>query len=173
MIAKAKLGVDPEDLRDSLRSELSGVEVLTATEFAQRSAAYWMLETGIGVTVIITAVLGFSVGALVTSQTLFGITNDHLPNFATLRAVGFSQAKLVGIVLTQSLILGGLGTLVGSALFFAAAHASARTPIPLETTPLIFSCLVVTNLLVCVASSLLAIRTVLRIDPVAVFGGQG
>lgn len=173
VVAKAREGVAPETLRDDLRRRLSHVDVVTTSEFSFRCARYWMLETGIGITVVLTAILGFSVGALVTSQTLFGVTNDHLPNFATLRAVGFSQTRLVGIVLIQSVTLGTLGTFIGSLLFFAAAHASARTPIPLETTPLIFSCLVAANLLVCLASSFLAVRTVLRVDPVSVFGGQG
>lgn len=73
---------------------------------AERSVKYWMLETGVGITVIITAVLGLLVGVVIMSQTLFAITQDHIANYATLLALGFHQKTLRSIVLTQSLSLG-------------------------------------------------------------------
>ena len=47
-----------------------------------------MLETGIGITVVLPAALGLGVGAVIMSQTLFAITNDHLANYAALAALG-------------------------------------------------------------------------------------
>lgn len=173
VLVRCRSNSDLQVVQNAISRDVPYVECLTRSEFAFRTIVYWMLGTGIGITVVLTAILGFAVGALVTSQTLVGIINDYLPNFATLRAVGFSQSKLVSIVLLQSLILGVLGTLIGSGLFFAAAYASARTPIPLETTPVVFTSLVVVNLVICVGSSLLAVLTVMKVDPVTVFGGQG
>jgi putative ABC transport system permease protein len=173
VIAKARAGTTPEDLAAELRQDLYDVEVLTTSEFAARSMAYWMLETGVGITVVITAILGFAVGGLVTSQTLYAITNDHLANYATLLAVGFSKARLAGIVVLQSLILGCLGTAIGTGLFVITARVSATSPIPLESTPGLFLILVSVNLATCLGSAILAMRTLFAVDPVTVFGGQG
>ena len=128
-----------------------------------------MLETGIGITVVVTAILGLLVGAFILSQTLFTITQENIAHFATLMALGFSRSRLTAIVLTQSGILGAGGIILGSQLFFLASKTSATTPIPLETTPLIFTGLVATSLASCLLASFAAIRSIFRIDPISVF----
>jgi putative ABC transport system permease protein len=100
---------------------------------------------------------------------MFTITQEHLANYATLLALGFGRLQLLSCVLIQSLVLGGLGILLGSVGFFAACHASARTPIPLETTPAVFASLVLLSTLFSVGSSYLSMRAIFSLDPVSVF----
>lgn len=169
VLVRCHKDADPEAVRTELRARLPHVEVLTTREFARRSAAYWMLGTGAGITVVLTALLGLVVGAIIMSQTLFAVTNDHLENYATLRALGFGRNQLVGCVLLQAVVLGAAGVVLGTGLFFAAAAASARTSIPLETTPAVMAGLALVALLTSVASSWLAVRSVLRLDPATVF----
>lgn len=169
VLARCAPGADVRAVQREMRRQLPHVEVLTAREFAVRSSRYWMLETGIGITVVLTAALGLGVGAVIISQTLFAITNDHLVHYATLRALGFGRRSLITCILTQALGLGLAGVALGSALFFVAGHFTARTSIPLETTPLVFSSLVVVALGTSVIASWLALRTALRVDPVSVF----
>ncbi len=171
VLAKVDPGIDPAVISARISTEVSNVEALTTPEFAERSVKYWMLETGVGITVIITAALGLLVGAVIMSQTLFAITQDHLGNYATLLALGFHQNTLRQIVLTQSLSLGGLGILVGTILFILACNASARSPIPLETTPLVSLGLIAFSLFCCIAASWFSIRAIFKLDPVMVFHG--
>ncbi|WP_445371055.1 ABC transporter permease [Methylomonas sp. HW2-6] len=169
VLARIDPGSDPFDVRDLIAKEVANVEVLTTKEFAERSVKYWMLETGVGITVIITALLGLLVGAVIMSQTLFAITQDHIGNYATLLALGFHQKTLRQIVLTQSLVLGGLGMIIGSVLFLIASSISARSPIPLETTALASSSLVTFSIFCCIAASWFSIRAIFKLDPVSVF----
>jgi putative ABC transport system permease protein len=162
-------GYTPEQVRDAVAQEVPAVEVLTSDQFAVRTVKYWMLETGVGITVVVTAVLGLVVGTVIISQTLFAVTQDHLPNYATLLALGFSPGRLALVVMGQSLLLGLGGIGPGTAAFFAAARLSATTAIPLETTPAIFTGLVLLALLCCLLASFVSIRSVFRIDPVSVF----
>jgi putative ABC transport system permease protein len=171
VLARTDPTSDLKQIRDRIALEVSNVEVLTTIEFAERSVKYWMLETGVGITVIITAALGLLVGAVIMSQTLFAITQDHIGNYATLLALGFHQKTLRQIVLTQSLSLGGLGIMVGSFLFLLACNASARSPIPLETTPLVSLGLIAFSLFCCIAASWFSIRAIFKLDPVMVFHG--
>ena len=171
VIARIDPTSDPITVRDNIAREVSNVEVLTTAEFAERSVKYWMLETGVGITVIITAFLGLLVGAVIMSQTLFAITQDHIGNYATLLALGFHHNTLRQIVLAQSLSLGGLGIIVGSVLFLFACNASATSPIPLETTPMVSLSLIVFSLLCCIGSSWFSIRAIFKLDPVSVFQG--
>lgn len=171
VLASIESNADLLTVRDLIAHEVSDVEVLTTDEFADRSVKYWMLETGVGITVIITALLGLLVGAVIMSQTLFAITQDHIANYATLLALGFHHKTLRQIVLAQSLSLGGLGVVVGSILFTFACKASVRSPIPLETTPLVSLGLIVFSLLCCLGASWFSIRAIFKLDPVMVFHG--
>jgi putative ABC transport system permease protein len=169
VLARATPGVTPEVLADRVREEIPDALVMTTREFAIRTISYWMLRTGIGITVVITAILGLGVSVVVSSQTLFTVTQEQLPNYAVLAALGFSRAQLVGYVLIQTAVLAVSGIAIGSGLFYAGCAASARTPIPLETTPLIFAGIVCLSLLSSLAASYLSVKAVLSVDPVSVF----
>lgn len=169
VLARIEPNSNPKLIRDRIAKEIPSVEVLTTDEFAERSVKYWMLETGFGITVIITASLGLLVGIVIMSQTLFSITQDHLGNYATLLALGFHQNTLRRIVLTQSVILGGIGIIIGSIFFLLACHATALSPIPLETTPMVSLALILFSLLCCLAGSWFSIRAIFKLDPVSVF----
>jgi putative ABC transport system permease protein len=145
--------------------------VMTTEEFAVLTVKYWMMETGVGITVVLTGLLGILVSVVVTSQTLFTVTQEYLWNYGTLLALGFSRFQLLWGVLLQSFVLGGSGILIGSGFFLLASYASARTPIPLETTPVVFAGLVAASIVSSMASSLLSVRAIFRIDPVTVFRG--
>lgn len=171
VIARIAPGADVSVVRNRIEKEISNIEALTTAEFAERSIKYWMLETGVGITVIITAVLGLLVGVVIMSQTLFAITQDHIANYATLLALGFHQSTLRKIVLTQSLTLGGLGIFLGSLLFVIASNLSSRSPIPLESTTLAAVGLITFSLLSCVGASWFSIRAIFKLDPISVFHG--
>jgi putative ABC transport system permease protein len=156
-------------VRDAIAANVPNVEVLTSHEFAVRTIKYWMLETGAGITVVLTAVLGLIVGAFIISQTLYTTTQENLGHYTTLVALGFGFSQLVGIVLLQSTVLGLGGIGLGSLGFFAASHLSASTPIPVETTDAVFAGLVAVSLAGCLLASLASIRSIFKVDPVAVF----
>jgi putative ABC transport system permease protein len=169
VLARRESGVSAPELRDAIAAEVPSVQVLTSDEFQLKTILYWLLETGIGLTIIMTAVLGIVVGTVIISQTLYAITNDHLPNYATLLAIGFSRKQLVGLVLIQALVLGMIGILVGSAVFGRAAQISQGTPIPIEMTPLVFGGIIAAFLVSCIAAAAFSIRSIFEIDPIQVF----
>lgn len=170
-LIRCKPGYEPADVAAALRREVDHVEVLTTNEFENRTVKYWMLGTGVGITVVLTAGLGLLVSLVVTSQTLFTITQENLPHYVTLVALGFSRTKLTSWVVTQSVFLGGIGAALGGVGFAVASNVSMATPVPLETTPLIFASLVAVSLFCSVLSSMLSVRAIFRIDPVSVFRG--
>jgi putative ABC transport system permease protein len=169
VMARCAPGSNPEAVASALRAAVPHVEVLTTSQFSIRSMRYWMLETGVGITVVLTAILGLAVGSIILSQTLFAVTQEFLPNYATLLAIGFSLRTIRKVVLGQSLMIGVPGVLLGSGMFAAAAVVSAPTQIPLETTPMIFCSLMLVALIACVLVGGLSARMLQRVDPVSVF----
>jgi putative ABC transport system permease protein len=169
VLVRCEENADPEEVASRIRREVPHVEVLTTKEFIRRTVSYWMLETGVGITVVLTAVLGLLVSVVVTSQTLFAITQENISYYAMLLAVGFSKRALASVVLCQAITIGGLGILGGTAMFYPAAKFSSRTPIPLEMTFGIYLALVGITVVSSACSCGLALRTVVRTDPAAIF----
>ena len=168
-LVRCKPGTDVQEIKKQIAATIPTAEVLTTQEFAARTIKYWIFSTGAGVTVVVCAILGLLVGMVIISQTLYASTLDHIGDYGTLLALGFSKGWLCLVVIVQSLTIGVLGTLLGAGLLVAVMRISASTTIPVETTPLVFSSLVVVTLLCCMTASFMSIRAVLNIDPVSVF----
>jgi len=171
VLVRCAYGFTPEVVRDAIARDVPSVEALTTQEFAVRTMKYWMLETGAGVSIVLTAILGLAVVAIIISQTLSSVTYDHRPHYATLLALGFGRGQLAFIVALQALGLGTGGISLGALGFFYAAHLSAATPIRLQTTELMFSGIVGVSLLCSLLASIVSIRSLFKIDPITVFRG--
>src|SRR5262249_57067226 len=64
----------------------------------------------------ITISLAFLVGAVVAGQTFYLFTIDNLKQYGALKAIGVSNRRLVGMILLQALIVGGIGYGIGMGL---------------------------------------------------------
>jgi putative ABC transport system permease protein len=171
-LIRLKPGTDPVAARDRLRTELPhDVLVLTKQDFVNRERSYWNHATPIGFVFAFGAIMGLVVGAIIVYQILFADVSEHLNEYATLRAIGYRNRFVSGIVLQQAAILSVLGFVPGAA---ASAYlykvAAGATRLPLHMT--VDRALVVFGLmlLVCALSGFLALRKVRRLNPAEVFG---
>jgi putative ABC transport system permease protein len=171
-LIRLKPGTDPVAARDRLRTELPhDVLVLTKQDFVNRERSYWNHATPIGFVFAFGAIMGLVVGAIIVYQILFADVSEHLNEYATLRAIGYRNRFVSGIVLQQAAILSVLGFVPGAA---ASAYlykvAAGATRLPLHMT--VDRALVVFGLmlLVCAISGFLALRKVRRLNPAEVFG---
>src|SRR5260370_30374324 len=73
----------------------------------------WVIKTGAGSAILTAAVLGFLIGLVVVSQTIYANTMENIEEYATLKALGASRVFVARIVLIQSLICGAAGRLLG------------------------------------------------------------
>jgi len=164
-------GADADAVRDRLRAYLpEDVLVMTKAEFVNREVAYWNRATPIGYVFAFGAIMGFVVGAIIVYQILFADVSEHLGEYATLRAMGYSNGFVSGIVLQQAAILGVLGFLpglLGAHLLYG--RAAAATLLPLAVTPERAATVFAMTLGMCAISGLLAVRKVRRLDPAEVF----
>jgi DevC protein len=161
----------PELVRDRLRALLpEDVLVMTRQDFVARELAYWDAATPIGYVFAFGAVMGFVVGAIIVYQILFADVSDHLHEYATLRAMGYSNRFVAGIVVQEAVILAVLGYLPGvlvTVWLYDRAGAATRLPLGLtwERALAVFAL----TLVMCGLSGLLALRKVRALDPAEVF----
>jgi len=90
ILVRVAPGSDLETVRSRLRANLTDVEILTPSEFRDRSQNFWLFGTGAGFALFAGALLGVIVGTVIVAQTLYSSTKEHLIEFATLRAIGSS-----------------------------------------------------------------------------------
>ncbi|HSG90332.1 MAG TPA: ABC transporter permease DevC [Pseudomonadales bacterium] len=164
-------GADAEVVRDRLRAYLpKDVLVLTKPDFVARERAYWNAATPIGYVFAFGAIMGLVVGAIIVYQILFADVSEHLNEYATLRAMGYGNGFVSGIVLQEAVVLGVLGFIPGlAASWFLYGRAAAATFLPLYVTPERATLVFCMTLGMCAVSALLAVRKVARLDPAEVF----
>jgi len=170
-LVRVKPGVDPSLVRDRLRTLLPpDVHVLTKPEYIDKEINYWSATTPIGYVFAFGCVIGFVVGCIIVYQILFADVSDHLAEYATLKAMGYSNRWLSGVVLQQALILAVLGYLPGLLVtLWLYRMAGAATHLPLELTPARAVGVLVLTATMCAVSGFLALRRVRALDPADVF----
>jgi putative ABC transport system permease protein len=167
------LRVDPQySIRETqlkLQQKLPEVDVLTRDEFAHKSRVYWMMKTGAGGAILAAAVLGFLIGLVVVSQTMYANTMENIEEYATLKALGARGSFVARIVLVQALACGAAGSLIG-VLAVVPAMQGAKSLISWIYTPWWLPALsLILSLLMCSLAAFSSIRTALMVEPARVF----
>lgn len=170
-LIRLKEGADPDAVRDTLRAFLPGdVLVMTKPDFIARERAYWNGATPIGYIFAFGAIMGFVVGAIVVYQILFADVSEHINEYGTLRAIGYGNGFVSGIVMQQATILAVLGYLPGAVgAHFLYGAAAAATRLPLHLTADRGLTVLLLTVLMCLLSGFLALRKVRKLDPAEVF----
>jgi putative ABC transport system permease protein len=168
-LVKLKPGADLKRVRHDITAGVKNVEVLTSTQFRDRSRDFWLLGTGAGMALFAGALLGIIVGTVIVAQTLYSSTKDHLNEFATLRAIGSSKRYIYGVIIYQALLNAIIGFALASLVGFVVVWITASGALPVVITPSLMAAIFVLTVAMCVASALAAILRVVRLDPVMVF----
>jgi putative ABC transport system permease protein len=169
LLVRVSPGADVDGVRRRLKANLADVDVLTPTEFRDRSRSFWLFDTGAGFALFAGALLGMIVGTVIVAQTLYSSTKDHLNEFATLRAMGSSRTYIHKVIICQALINAVIGFCLATGVGLIVVGATADTALPIVMTPGLTLGLFVLTVVMCVVSAIAAIVQVTRIDPAMVF----
>ena len=158
-----------DQVHRQLTSSIADVEVLTPSEFHERSRRFWLFGTGAGAALFAGALLGVIVGTVVVAQTLYSSTKEHLNEFATLRAMGSSRRYIYKVIVWQALLSAIIGFSIAALIGEAVVRLTVATALPIVITPALLVGLFLLTVVMCVGSSIAAIVQVTRIDPAMVF----
>jgi putative ABC transport system permease protein len=164
-------GADAAAVAQAMRAVLPGdVSVLTREELRLRDIEYWDTGTPVSIVVMIGLVVGFVVGVVICYQVLYTEIADHLPELATLRAMGYGGGFLALVVVAEAILLSVaalLPSLAVGALLYAVLEAVTGLRLDL-TIPRIVLVSTLT-LSMCIVAGLLALRRVQQADPAELF----
>jgi putative ABC transport system permease protein len=166
-----KPDADPEKVRSQLVNGLpKDVRVLTPEEFAKVERTYWEAGTGIGFIFGLGTAVGFIVGIVIVYQILYSDVSDHLPEYATLKAMGYTDNYLLGVLIQEALLLAILGFLPGFILSFGlyqVTYAATMLPIFMKMERAIQVWIL--TVIMCSVSGAIAMRKLRSADPADVF----
>ena len=171
-LVRAAEGVDVALLVESLQEGLpNDVSVMTVEEFAAREVRYWQENTNIGFVFGLLTAMGFVVGVILVYQILYTDVADHWFEYATLKAIGYTDRFLFGVILQEALILSLLGYvpgLVASMGLYALAVKATGLVLAMNFSRA--AGMLVATFAMCTISGAIALRRVQATDPAEVFG---
>ena len=170
-LIKLEPGQDAQEVQARIREAIpKDVRLLTREEFMEHERQYWNKTTPIGYIFAFGAIMGLVVGFIIVYQILFSDVQDHLREYATLKAMGYTNGYLRNVVLQESVILAVLGFLPGMGIaYLVFSKAAGATRLPLEMSVNSAAGVFLLTLLMCAGSGLLALRKLRSVDPAEVF----
>ncbi len=170
-LIKLKPGVSPLRAKASMQSILTeDVMVLTKDELSQLELKYWQKNSSVGFIFSLGVLVGFVVGSIIVYQILYGDVMNSLPQYATLKAMGYSDAYVISIVIQQSAIFALIGFVPGVVLSMGLYHLLATvTKLAIYMTVTRALQILLLTFIMCVGSGILATRKLVQLDPADVF----
>ena len=163
-------GADPQVVTQRLQTSLSkDLKVLTPAELAQGERDY-VAGWAQGKVLNFGAVIGFIVGIIIVYQVIYTDVSEHLPEYATLKAMGYKDRDLSLVVLQECLILGVMGFIPGYLIshvvyYLMATYVELRVSMNTGIALQVFTL----NILMCMISGAIAIRKLRNADPADIF----
>ena len=170
-LVRLKPGADPQQVVSRLSQRLpKDVSVLTKQGFIDFEQNYWKSSTSIGFIFTLGAAMGFVVGCVIVYQVLYTDVSDHLPEYATLMAMGYRLSHLLGVVVREGFYLAAMGYvpayMAGQGLYWFVRDAT-KLPVGMDLSRALT--VLVMILVMCMLSSFLAMRRLIDADPAEIF----
>ncbi|MEM1290673.1 MAG: ABC transporter permease DevC [Cyanobacteria bacterium P01_H01_bin.162] len=164
-------GANVAAIAERLRQQLpADVQVMTRRDIIQNDLLYWLENTAIGFIFTLGVIVSFIVGTVIVYQILYTDIRDHLKEYATLKAMGYSGRYLFVVVLQEALILAVAGYIPG----FIAAFGLYRLTFQATNLPMVMTLnrlilVLILTVIMCSLSGLISVRRAVTADPAEVF----
>jgi putative ABC transport system permease protein len=170
-LIRLKPGADPEAVARQIRQALpEDVEVLTRRRAVAKELNRWVNETSVGVIFRLGVAVALVVGTAIVYQVLSSDVANHLAEYATLKAMGYTPRFVAGVVLRQAVALAVLGFLPGLLLAEFLYRVTAQMAnIPIGMTAGRIVAVLGLTVAMCTISGLGAVRKLRSAEPADLF----
>jgi putative ABC transport system permease protein len=170
-VIKIAPGADPKTVKAAIKKALpANVAVMTKGQLIAFERAFQADLSSAGPIFAIGTVVGFVVGMLISYQIIFTEISDQLPQYATLKAIGYPTAFLLRVVLGQAAlnaVAGWIPAWLVAIGLYRLIGAVALLPMRMSLAIALWSFGL--TLAMCLISAVIAVGRVIRADPAAVF----
>jgi putative ABC transport system permease protein len=168
---RLKPGVDPDRAAADLRRTTgASAQVMTREKLEARETAYWTTRTSVGIIFGSGLLISFVVGIMIVYQIVSAQVSRHLPQFATLKAIGYPDRSLVATVGAMSLLIVVAGFVPATAAALGIYSVIRQeTLLPVSMSEMRLAAVFVGSLAMASISALLSVGGLRRADPADVF----
>jgi putative ABC transport system permease protein len=170
-LVRLKPGADVARVARELRPLLGDeARLLTRDELIAAEIAFFRATAPVDFIFGMGAAVGFFIGFVVVYQILYTEVTNHLPQFATMKAMGFTDGYILRIVLSQALVLSVFGYVPGFWMAIALYDVATRAiqmpfTMTTERAVMVFGL----TLVMCGLSAIIAVQKARTADPADVF----
>ncbi len=170
-LVQVEPGQDPEVIAAHLNALLlDDVVARSHAQFLADEQAYWAEVSPVGIVFGFGSLMAFVVGIVIVYQILSTDVNDHMPEYATFKAMGYRDRYLLLVIFEEAVILAVLGFIPGLGLALAQyslIRNAASLPIAMTGSRLIF--VLILTVLMCGISGAFASHRLRSADPADIF----
>ncbi len=162
-------GVNISEALARLRAILPECSVHSTAELSALTRNYYFTNTGIGGSFGFSTVIAVLIGMVIISLTMYTSVLGRSRDFAVMRAIGGRRKDIAVIVISEALVIAGIGLFIGFLILSVLLNATAGSAIPSympEDVPLI---LAAGTIVISLLGSLIALRVALKAEPASVF----
>jgi putative ABC transport system permease protein len=146
------------------------VEAFTRQDVLEFERRRWVADTSIGVIFQVGVAVAMLVGLAIVYQVLSSDIATHIAEYATLKAMGYTNGYLAGVVMQQAAWMAVLGFVPGWILSQVLYQLTSQiTNLPIEMNLTRAAAVFALAALMCIGAGLLALRHVYRADPAELF----
>ena len=146
------------------------VKVFSKEEFINYEKSYWQNSTAIGFIFTLGTAIGLVVGIVIVYQILYTDVSDHLPEYATLKAMGYRDRYFLSLVFQEALILAILGFIPSAGIATVLYQLTLQaTGLPIVMTVTRLGTVFVLTVVMCTFSGAIAVRRLEKADPADIF----
>ncbi|MFL6536947.1 MAG: FtsX-like permease family protein [Chthoniobacterales bacterium] len=170
-VVQLERGASADDVLEQIDAlHAADVEVFKKADIVAREKATWQKTTPAGYIFTMGVAVGFIIGIFICYQILYTDIADHLPQLATMKALGYHNRDLVQLVLTEAILLGVIGFIPALFMTFGLySILAALTGIVTQLTVTRVALVLALTIGMCFVSGLLAVRKALAVDPAELF----
>jgi putative ABC transport system permease protein len=170
-VVKLQPGADLAAVQRALREALPGeLRVMSKPELEAFERAFQADLSAAGPIFWMGTIVGFVVGMLIAYQVIYTDLSDQLPQYATLKGMGYSSFYLVRVVFQQAALTAVAAYVPAWLLCLLVYRVIGELALmPLQMTLQVTAISFALTLGMCLVSAALAIRRVIALDPAEVF----
>jgi putative ABC transport system permease protein len=165
LIARCHNKADAERVAARLSVRYPDMAVFTREQMSNKTQMYWLTKTRAGLVLSFSAILGLLVGAVITSQTFYSATASSWRELAVLRALGIPQRHVVGMLLSQALVVGLAGILAALPITLALIEIGIWFNVQAQLPIWLVVCVSVVTLGTAMLAGLAALRSLQLVEP--------
>lgn len=169
LLVKVKPGTDSKQITQMIDKSMFGVRSWTKKDFSSATVSTILGSSGIATSVGTLILFAIIAGSIIIGLTLYSAATDRLKDYATLKAIGATNAYVRNLILTQAAIFALIGYIIGVLLMYGFKLGIAKAGIMFSYSLGMFIAFAVITMVISLIGVIAAIRRIVKVEPASVF----